>query len=79
MNFTLEEVAKLEDASRRQECASELPIEEIEMCQTCEGSGTIWITCSLCHGSGWVDGIPGGEICCGGDDTIDCPDCNGWH
>jgi DnaJ-class molecular chaperone len=50
-------------------------------CRECDGIGTleITVTCKRCKGTGWVGGRYGGEICCGGVDsvTVDCEDCNG--
>lgn len=46
-------------------------------CEKCGGSGLLDITCKRCGGTGWVGGRYGGEICCGGTDEMDCPDCDG--
>lgn len=42
-------------------------------CRYCDGTGQV--VCKTCHGSGWVGGRNGGEICCGGVDI--CPYCGG--
>lgn len=46
-------------------------------CPTCEGKGYTYVTCKLCHGTGWRGGRYGGQICCGGVDEKECPDCHG--
>lgn len=44
-------------------------------CTTCEGDGEIEVPCPRCHG---VTGPAYFENpCCGGTDTVDCPDCDG--
>ena len=47
------------------------------ICEYCEGTGRIEVTCRSCDGTGWVRGDVGGRICCGGYDTEDCKDCKG--
>lgn len=46
-------------------------------CPKCEGKGYLQITCRRCRGTGWVLGRYGGEICCGGVDDVECPQCKG--
>lgn len=53
-----------------------------DICPECEGSGNVTVICRMCDGSGWIGGVPGGEICCGGTDTACCARCRGdgtWH
>lgn len=42
-------------------------------CETCGGNGIIDVKCRRCGGSGMAYG----EICCGGWDEADCPECGG--
>ena len=46
-------------------------------CPDCEGSGEVMAACKICRGTGWVGGRVGGEICCGGFDTVECEMCGG--
>lgn len=48
-----------------------------EDCYECNGTGTIKVNCNICHGTGWVGGRVGGEICCGGTEEAICSRCDG--
>jgi len=54
-------------------------LEEADLieCPMCDGSGEVYIVCKRCHGTGWIGGRSGGEICCGGWDSMTCPRCGG--